>query len=131
MADQEAVTPLFAGCIITILTSLERSHRAQCVGTNVPHDTWTVRHVQAVADRVCAGIEQGLPAAVTMILDAITTAAVLIRPVIDVTEPRAVFERQPADPLVLHLCKGLHAQIRVEILTVGKTRQTIVAFGIA
>ena len=95
------MSALFASRAAAILALLEQAHHAHGIGTDVPHDAWAVRAMQAIADRVGTGIEQSLPAAVAVILDSVTAAAVILRPVIDVTEPRAIFERQPSDPFVL------------------------------
>lgn len=107
MADQKAARALFASRSSAVFALLERAHCAQGIGTDVPDNAWTVGAMETIADRVRTRVKQRLPAAVAMILDSVTAAAVLIGAIVDVAEPTAVLKRQAANPFALQLRERL------------------------
>ncbi len=109
MADQKAVRALFASRSSAVFTLLERPHRAQGIGTDVPDNAWAVGAMETIADRVRTRVKQRLSAAVAVILDSITGAPILLGAIIDVAEPTAVLERQTSNPLILQLRERLDA----------------------
>ena len=109
-----------------VLTSLAMGHGAQGNGTKVPDDAGGQSDMQTVADCVGASVKQRLAAAVAMILNPITAAAVLLRAIVHVTEPRAHLKGQTLDQETLQLRKRLDAQVSVEIFLVSEAAQTIV-----
>ena len=115
----------------TIFALLERAHHPRSVGTNVPNNSRSVRSVQTIADAVSTCVKQGLPCTVAVILNAVAVATILLRSIVNVTEPRAIFKGQPADPFVLDLRKRLNAQIGIEVLPVCEARQTIITLAYA
>src|SRR5688572_22198972 len=83
MTDQPAVTLLAAWRAATIFTSLAMSHGAQSIGTDVPDETRGQGDMEAIANGVGATVKQRLAAAITMILDAVTRAAIFCGTIID------------------------------------------------
>src|SRR5687767_2534783 len=96
------------------------SHGAQSIGTDIPNKPGGQGDMEAITNGVFATVKQRLAAAVAMILNAVTVAAILNGPIIDVTEPCAEFESQSSDPHVLRLGERLEIDVSIEILAISK-----------
>src|SRR5581483_9230178 len=127
VADQKHIALLFAVRAAAIFVALKAAGHAQRVRSHFPGESRHQERRQAVAD-AGAGVEQTLAPAVAQVLDAQPPAGVGQRTVVVVAEPAAHLELQPRDPFILELGKRLDAEIGDEVLLVGETLKTVVAF---
>src|SRR5688500_18227614 len=82
--------------------------------------------MKPIANGAGASIKQCLAAAIAMILNAVTRAAVVLRPIIGITKLCAHLEGQAAEPDAFKLRERLDIELSIKILAIAKAAQAVV-----